>query len=107
MACLSWHKHYIPQADIADNEINIPMSGSSYLTWKKQLRGKKIGAGIQLLGLAELMADSQYLYDASVTDLNTGESGKIESQMLDVLKHLPEHVKGYRIAGLPQTSLEP
>eukprot|EP00961_Rhodomonas_salina_P293138 3933500-Rhodomonas_salina.1 len=69
MARSNWHKHYIPRADIAYYEITIPMSGRSYL--KKQLQGKKIGAGIQLLGFAESTADSQYLYDASV-DQNTG-----------------------------------
>eukprot|EP00961_Rhodomonas_salina_P009633 130427-Rhodomonas_salina.4 len=53
------------------------MSGSSFL--KKQLRGKKIGAGIQCLGMAESTDNGQYLFNAAV-DQNTAG------------------VKGYRIA---------
>ena len=95
MARKNWNTHYIPRTDIAYDEITLPMSGRSFL--KKQLRGKKIGAGIQALALAESSEDGQYLFDAAL-DRNTGESGKIQKQLLEVLGHLPKTVKGYRIA---------
>eukprot|EP00961_Rhodomonas_salina_P263207 3556735-Rhodomonas_salina.2 len=54
------------------------MSGCSFL--KKQLRGKKIGAEVQSV------------------DQNTGETGKIQNRLLDIVSNLPAGIKGYRIA---------
>eukprot|EP00961_Rhodomonas_salina_P162425 2187732-Rhodomonas_salina.1 len=47
--------------------------------------------------MAESTAAGQYLFDAAV-DRNTGETGKIQRQLLDIVSNLPVGVTGYRIA---------
>ena len=91
----NWRMHWVPHPDIAYDEITLPMSGRS--TIKRNLRGKKIGAGIQFLGMAESTVFGQYLYDA-ILDRNTGEDGKIQQMLIEAVRTLPPQCRGYRIA---------
>eukprot|EP00961_Rhodomonas_salina_P100230 1348314-Rhodomonas_salina.1 len=87
--------HYYPGTDIAYNEISCQMSGRS--VFKKQLRHKHIGAGIQVWAMAESDYHKQYLYNFKL-DRNDQEVNKVQDALIRLTKLPPPCSKNYRIA---------
>ena len=97
MQRMRWNcrRHYFPHADIAYDEVSILMSGRSM--YKKQLRFKPIGEGIQFMALAESRGGKQYLFDFEL-DRNDAEKDKVLQCLKRLASKLPEGSSNYRIA---------